>query len=477
MSRLARALPVALLVAGCVPSLEVEPREPETATPLSYIGSGTQTAPPPASEAPAPAQPSIKQFFADDPALTRLIDVALRRNQELLITNLEVDISNWEVLAKQGEYLPKVGVNASAGLEKVGEDTSQGRSDEAHRVKEHLPDYLFGLSASWEIDIWGKLRDARDGAAKRYLSGVEGRKFLVTGLVAEVASSYYELMALDNLLELLEQNLEVLSDALGVVRLQKQAGKVTELAVKRFEAEVLKNRSRLFVVRQEINETETRLNLLLGQYRQPVDRDSRGFGTRSSARIAQGLPAALLQNRPDVRQAELELEAAKLDVGVARASFYPAVSIDGELVYHSFRAASLVDTPASLAYLIAARISAPLWNRYELTATYFAANARQMQAVLEYERTIVRAFNEVANQLTAIQNLEGSQALLTQQVERLGESVAISGDLFRSARADYMEVLLTRREALEARMELIETRRKRMVAEVKLYRALGGGWE
>lgn len=481
---------VALGAAGCVPTLDTEPREAVTTVPDSYgpradaAGADSRTAAGGAGTLPAsaprdgrsPPPPSIQQFFTD-PRLRSLIALALENNQELHIAALEIDIAQYETLAREGEYLPKVGINVGAGMEKVGEDTSQGASDEHLNLKRNLPDYLFGLSASWEIDIWHKLRDAQDAAAKRYLSTIEGRKFLITNFVAEVATSYYELLALDNLLEVLKQNISIQQDALEVVRLQKQAGKVTELAVKRFEAEVLKNRSKLYVIQQQITETENRLNVLVGKFRQPIVRDSASFLARTATPVRTGVPSALLENRPDVKQAELALEAAKLDVDVARKRFYPSLELNAQVAYNSFKAATLVDTPASLAYLVAAELSQPLWNRKELTATYFTANSKQMQAVWDYERIIVRAFNEVTTQLAMIDNLGQSYALLGQQVERLEESITISSDLFSSARADYMEVLLTRRDALEAQMELIETKRQQMAATVKLYRALGGGWE
>lgn len=458
---------MSLLHAGCVPELQQEPREAVTAVPESYGG---------AQEEANSGQVSFREFFTD-PQLTALIDLALQNNQELNIALLEIDVAQAEALAREGEYLPKVGLNLGAGLEKVGEDTSQGRSDEGHNVSEHLPDYLVGLSASWEIDIWGKLRNAQEAAVKRYLATVEGRKFLVTGLVAEVADSYYELMALDNQLEVLEQNIDVQQTALEVVRLQKQVGRVTELAVKRFEAEVLKNQSRLYTIRQRITETENRINFLVGRFRQPVTRGSRELLVRAPEVVHAGVPSQLLENRPDVKQAELALEAAKLDVDVARKRFYPSFEINAGVAYNAFKMTTLVDTPASLAYLVAAELTQPLWNRKELTGGYFAASSKQMQAVLEYERTILAAFNEVANQLTMVQNLERSYELGAQEVERLEEAIAISSDLFRSARADYMEVLLTRRDALDAQMELIETKRRQLGAVVRLYRALGGGWQ
>jgi NodT family efflux transporter outer membrane factor (OMF) lipoprotein len=465
-ARVAAASWLALLGAGCVPGLQREPREAVTSVPDTYGGP---------AEALNSGALNFKEFFTD-PKLTALIDLALEKNQELNIALLEIDVAQSEVLAREGEYLPRVGLVAGAGLEKVGEDTRHGRVDEALDLREHLPDFVMGLSASWELDIWGKLRTAKEAAATRYLATIEGRRFLVTVLVAEVADSYYELLALDGQLAVLQQNIELQQTALDVVRLQKQVGRVTELAVKRFEAEVLKNRSRLYQVQQQIIETENRLNFLVGRFGQPVERDARDLMARAPTAVHTGLPSQLLENRPDVKQAELELEAAKLDVEVARTSFYPSLEINAGVVYNTFKAATLVDTPASLAYLLAAEVTQPLWNRKELTAGYFSANSKQLQAVFDYERTILQAFNEVANQLTMVQNMESSYQLRAQEVERLSESIAISADLFKSARADYMEVLLTRRDALDAQMELIETRRQQLGAMVRLYRALGGGW-
>ena len=313
-----------LLSAGCVPSLEgVEPREADTKVPAAYAGGRP-------AEATVSSQLSVNEFFTDH-QLTALISQALEHNQELQIAGLEIAISQFEVMAREGEYLPKIGALAGAGMAKVGDDTSQGRADEATRVKKNLPDYGFGLGLSWEIDVWGKLRNAKDAAARRYLSSVEGRRFLVTTVVAEVATSYYELLALDNLLEVLTQNIALQKDALEIVRLQRKVGKVTELAVKRFEAEVLKNQSRLYTVRQQINETENRINFLVGKYRQPVARDSSGFILRASTPLNEGVPSQLLTNRPDVKQAELELEAAKLDVDVARKRFYPSLGIEAAI--------------------------------------------------------------------------------------------------------------------------------------------------
>lgn len=455
-----------LVLTGCVvPTPPVEPREADRSVPPTWDGS---------EDAGNSADVSWEEFF--DPQLSALIDVALLNNQELNILSLEIGIAENEILARRGEYLPRVGVGAGAGIEKVGEFTSQGAADEATDLPTNLPDFRAGFFASWEVDVWGRLRKATKAAAYRYMASVEGRRFAVTRLVAELASSWYELQALDAQLEVLEQNIQLQQDALEVVRLQKQAGRVTELAVRRFEAEVLKNQSRRYSIRQSILQTENRVNFLVGRFPQPIARDIGDFIELDPESVQDGVPSQLLENRPDVRRAELELSAAELDVDVARARFYPSLEIEAEVGYESYSLHHLLETPESLFYGVGAGLFAPLLNRNTIEAGYFTANAMQMQAVLEYERTILAAYNEVANQLAMIGNLEQSLDLRSQEVARLTQSIEISTGLFTSARADYMEVLLTRRDALNAEMELIETKLRRMSAMVNLYQALGGGW-
>jgi outer membrane protein, multidrug efflux system len=460
---------VGLLAVGCAPSLKGnEPREPNKVVPGSFGDASSQGA-------TSTAQKKWSEFF-DSSELRALIDTALKRNQELNIRMQEIIIAQTEVSARKGEYLPKVNAGAGAGIEKVGKHTSQGASDEAHGVPENLGNFQFGLTGSWEIDVWKKLRNAAKAADLRYLSSIEGRNFMVTQIVAEIARSYYELIAIDNQLDVLKRNIEVQTDALEVVKLQKQAARVTELAVQRFEAEVLKNRSHLYDLEQEKVQTENRINFLVGRYPQPVSRDAEKFKGPLPDVVQAGLPSQLLENRPDVRQAELDLAAAKLDVKAAKAAFYPSLSIDAGIGYRSFNAAHLVATPESLVYGLAGNLTAPLLNRKAIEAQYRSANARQVQAVFNYEKTLLQAFTDVANQLAAVENLKQSYELQSKQVEALARSSEVSNILFQSARADYMEVLLTKRDSLEAEMELIETKKRQLQAMVNVYQALGGGW-
>ncbi|GAA0878291.1 TolC family protein [Algoriphagus jejuensis] len=472
ISRSLAAAFILLATWGCKIT-EPTSRAENTSTPESYIGSQDTT---------NVAQIKWADFF-NDPNLKSLIDTALSRNQELNMVLQEINISNNEIKARKGEYLPVVNAQAGAGMDKVGRYTRYGALEANNEIKpgqefpEPYTDFTLGVYASWELDVWKKLRNGKKVAVYNYLSSVEGKNFMVTQLVSEIASSYYELMALDNQLEILNQNIDIQKNALAIVKLQKEAAKVTELAVKRFEAEVAKNQSSIYVIHQRITETENRINFLLGRFPQPVLRSSENFAELMPTLVKAGIPSQLLANRPDIKQAELGLAAAKLDVQIAKANFYPSFRIVAGLGYQAFDPKFLFTTPESLLYSLAGDMVAPLINRNAIKANYNSANAKQLQAVVNYEQSILNGYIEVANQLAKVSNLEKSYGLKSQQVEALTQSISISNGLFRSARADYMEVLLTQRDALESRMELIETKMEQMNAMVNVYQALGGGWD
>jgi multidrug efflux system outer membrane protein len=424
------------------------------------------------------------RHFFTDPALINLIDTALKNNQELLITLQEIEISRNEIGIRQGKLLPAVNYRAAMGVEKVGRYTSQGAGDAGTDIKpgkampEPLGDFNLSAVASWEVDIWKKLRNAKKSAITKYLSTIEGKNFVITNLVAEIAGSYYELVALDNQLAIVKQNIALQNNALEIVKVQKQASKVTELAVKKFEAEVYSSQSLEFNILQQITETENRINLLLGRFPQPIVRNRSGItNTLLPQAVNSGIPAQLLTNRPDIKQAELELAAAKLDVKVARAEFYPSLDISASFGVQAFNPAYIARLPESLLYSLAGDLVGPLINRRAIKAEFYNANARQLQAMYQYERSIVTACVEVSSTLSKIQNLQKSYALKSKEVDALTQSITISGDLFTSARADYLEVLMTQRDALEAKLELVDTIKEQLLATVNVYKSLGGGWQ
>lgn len=464
-------LGICLVVASCTPSLA--PLAATKAVPQSFDKS---------IDTINTASTSWRTYFKD-PNLINLIDIALKNNQELQITLQEIEIAKNDIRVRKGALLPKVGIGAGAGIEKVGRYTSQGAGDASTEIApgQETPDPLGDLKiaayANWEVDIWKKLRNSKKAAVTRYLATVEGKNFVITSLIAEVANSYYELLALDSELDIVKQNIALQSNALEIVKFQKQAARATELGVQKFQAEVMASKSMEFEILQSIKETENKINFLLGQYPQEIKRDKTNFVDLMPSVINSGIPSQLLANRPDIKQAELELEAAKLDVKSARAEFYPSLDITANVGVNAFKASYLFTLPESLLYSLAGDLAAPLINRNALKAEYSSANARQIKALYNYERTILNAYLEVSNQLSKINNLEKSYDLKSQQVDALNRSIDVAGDLFKSARVDYFEVLMTQRDALESKLQLIETKKEQLNASVHVYRELGGGWK
>jgi NodT family efflux transporter outer membrane factor (OMF) lipoprotein len=420
--------------------------------------------------------------FFTDPNLSSLITTAIANNKEVAITIQRMQMAQNEIQARRGEYLPFVSIGAGADTEKVGKFTRNGAVEESLELDEQefpepLANFDVGLHASWELDVWKKLRNATKVAALEYMASVEGKNFLITNLVAEVANEYYELMSLDNQLANLNQYIQIQQNALGVTRELLNFGRTNSLAVKRFEAEVAKNESERYAINQRIVQTENHLNVLLGRTPQPITRSSDTLMTTEPAMVQTGVPTQLLARRPDIRQAELELQAADLNISVAKANFYPSFAIRAGVGFEAFKPGHLLDAPESLAYSVVGDVVAPLINRAAITAAYKNASAAQVQAAFEYEQTIITAFSDVATKVAAIDNLAQNYRLKSTQVDALNSSVDVANQLFSSARADYLEVLLAQREALEARNELIETKQKQLSAAVNLYRALGGGWQ
>lgn len=421
-----------------------------------------------------------REFFADQD-LVALVDQALLGNQELKILAQEVRIANYEIMARQGEYLPFVNVGAGAGLEKSSRFSREGAVEEnvpyepGEFLPDPYPDFLVAANLSWEVDIWRKLRNAKDAAALRYLGTQEGQNYVLTRLIAEVAENYFELLALDNQLDTLEKTIEIQKASLEIAIAKKENARGTELAVQRFQAEVRKNESEKLIINQEIIEVENRINYLLGRYPQPVQRSAANYLDLNLHDLSAGIPCQLLQNRADIRKAERELQAAGLDVKVARARFYPSLDITAGVGLRAFNAKYLLTTPESLVYNLAGELVAPLINKKAIRADYLSANAMQLQAVYNYQRTVLNAYTEVVNRMAKVENYTQSIEIKKQQLAALEASVESASQLFDNARAEYVEVLLAQRDMMEARMVLIETKKEQLGAVVNAYQALGGG--
>jgi NodT family efflux transporter outer membrane factor (OMF) lipoprotein len=336
---------------------------------------------------------------------------------------------------------------------------------------------MTGLQTSWEADIWGKLRNSKKAAISRYLGSIEGKNFVVTNLVAEVANTYYELLALDNKLEILRKTIQLQKNGLEIVKIQKEAAVANELAVKQFEAQLYNSQSQEFDLLQQIAENENKMNALLGRFPQNIVRDQTTFTAQMPKDIKVGIPAQMLKNRPDIQQAEQELIATKCDVRAARAAFYPSLNLTGSVGFQAFKTSYLFTTPESVIYSIIGDLTVPLVNRSAIKADFNKANAYQLEALFTYQRFILNGFVEVSNELSNIKHSEQTFSLKSKEAEALTKAVEVSIDLFKSARANYLEVLMAQRDALGATLELIEAKKQQFNSVTNIYKALGGGWQ
>lgn len=420
-----------------------------------------------------------------DPLLRSLIDSALSGNFDLKIANTNIDGAKAVVRLNRGIRLPELNLSLASGARKFGDYTMDGVgnfdtrfspniNDKQMIPQNPLPDYYMGFQSSWELDLWGKLKSKKKAAAARFIASNYARDLVLTGLIAEIASSYYQLIALDKELNILSENIALQQSALDMVKSIKESGLGNQLAVETMYAQLLNFKTTETEVKQMIIDQESYLSLLCGTYPEKIQRDS--MLSNLSSKLSSGVPSEMLLNRADIRQAEQELVASNADVHSAKMAFYPQLSINYSMGLQSFKAHLLLESPASLAYNLLGNLSAPLVNRRKLKSELMAASAAQKQAYLKYEKTVVSSFMEVYLSLTRIQNVQELVKLKEEEVAVIRQSVSTSTDLFIAGRAGYLEVILAQKNALKSQLELNEYQKQLNLETIKLYRALGGGW-
>jgi multidrug efflux system outer membrane protein len=421
---------------------------------------------------------SWRRFFAD-PDLVSLIETALANNQEFNIAIQDIEIAANEVKEQQAAYLPKVGLGFGGSYIRPSENTPEGVLDKIiERGFFKHPDFNLNLgpSLTWEVDIWKRLRNAKEAARLRMVAQYEVRNFLISRLVTEIARTYYELMALDTSLKILDANISIQEAAFHKMQALKRYAKANQLGVNRFEAQLNKTKSQRFETSQRIVEKENRLKFLSGRYDEaPIVRHSDQFMTMPVHELQTGVPVQLLENRADIRQAEAAIKAAKLDLKSVKAQLYPNLTIQAGAGFSGFDPA-LLFRPQSLFYNAVGGVTVPLINRKAIIARIQMADAYQTQTVLTYEQTLLEAYTDVLNQVSNIRNMEQAFDKKKREVVLLDESIVTANSLFKYAKATYVEVLLTQEEKLNAEKELVEVKMNLVGSRVDLYRALGGGW-
>lgn len=476
-SRLSRRLGVLLLVPMALCLLRCAPRTTDITIskkplPKSFGDS---------RKGPSVGTMAWRSYFADD-RLVSLISSALAENPDVRIALQRIELARAYVQQATGALLPKVFAGAGVGIQKYGRYTPEGAGNTdteiapGQRIPTHVGDFALGLQATWEIDAWGRLRSERQSAVARYLATVEGTSLVMTGLVADVATAYYGLLALDQTHHVLEQTVIRQQEALEVVRVQKLAGRANELAVQQFEAQVAEVKAMEAETAFRIREAENGINLLRGSYPQPIQRERVALLRDPRQSVATGVPSELLQNRPDVRAAEFDVQATQFDVKAARAAFFPSFDISAGVGFRAFNPRFLFATPESAVYSAGGSLIAPLVNRSAIEAQFAAAKASQVQAMYNYQKTILNAFVEVANGLAGLERGAKVVALRKEQKAAVEQTVTTADMLYRAGKANYLEVLMAQQRTLTTELELIGALREQHLASIFIFKALGGGW-
>lgn len=456
----------------------------------AVLGGCNRSAPKPLASQQLPldtaqvAMPNIQSWFVT-PALQQLIDSALRQQPDYLSSMAALQQARAELMARKYGLLPSVEVFAGRGLRRFGEYTIDGvgnfdtnfspniRPDQ--RMSNPLPDLQLSTRLSWELDVWGRLSNLKRAAAKRYLATEAGLHWQKTLLVAELASSYYELRALNEIQTIVKQNENLQLGGLNLVKIKLEAGRVTALAVQQFEAQLAETQALFHALEGDKLRAINRLNLQMGQVQGSLFDSLVGVDAPFESVAFSRVPAQALLARPDLKAAALQLEAAGADVKAAEAAFFPQIILSPEIGFQSFNPAQWL-SPASLAWNLVGGITAPVFARGNLRADLKRAQVQQTQAFQAYRKVALTAYTEILDALQQDRQLALQLEAKQRQVNSLREGVKSATELFAAGYATYLEVVLAQNNVLAAEIELAQVRLQRRINQVNLYRALGGGW-
>ncbi len=403
---------------------------------------------------------SWRQLFTD-PMLQDLIETGLENNTDLNIARLKVEEAEAMLMTSRLSYLPSVTLSPQGSVSGLA-------GEKATKT------YNLAASAEWEIDVFGKVLNAKRGAKAVLEQSEAYRQAVQTQLVATIANSYYSLLMLDKQLDITRQTAETWRENVHAMEVLKRAGQTTEMAVAQTRASQLSAEASVLSLERQINEMENSLSVLLGMTPQKIERstlDSQEFPDSLSV----GVPLQLLSRRPDVKQSEAELAAAYYATNVARAAFYPSITLSGSAGWTN-SAGAVVLNPAQWLLSAVGSIVEPLFNKGQNMANLKVAKAQQEEALLSFRQSLLDAGAEVNNALTQWQTARARIVLDEQQSESLRSALRSSELLMRHSSQNYLEVLTARQTLLQAELNATADRFDEIQGVINLYHALGGGY-
>ena len=414
------------------------------------------------------AQVSWRELFTD-PILTVHIEEALENNIDIRIAVQQIEAAGAYLKQARVSQLPTLGAGASA----IHQELSQGNPSAA--FNQNFTQYELSADLSWEADIWGKIRSNQKATRAAYMQSVAGHQAVKTALIANVASIYYQLLSLDQQLEITLETVANRESSLETIIALKEAGTVTEVAVKQTEAQLYRVRATVIDIKNQIRLLENAFSIILGEMPHAIERTDLER-QQIDTPLQFGVPAQLLRNRPDVVAAEYGLINAFQLTNVARSEFYPSLRISANAGYQSLQLENLLDANSLFASVIGS-LAQPIFNRRQIRTQYEVAQAEQEIAYLEFREALLIAAREVSDALYNYAAADEKLEIKTDEFEAYDLATEYSEQLLNNGFANYLEVLTARENALNARLELIQIRYNELDAIVELYQALGGGWQ
>lgn len=426
-----------------------------------------------------------REFFKDS-MLLDLIDRAVTNNMDMREAIANIEIANQIFLRSKAANLPEVQANLGQFVREYHSKNYYGNPAGNYYEDKSAPDNLYTnkvqhtshLQVSWEVDIWGKFRNKKEADLATYLKTQEAKKAVQTELVAEIAKGYYQLLELDAQLKVAETNAKLNDSILRIIELQYQAGEVTSLAREQTEAQKLVAQGLVPQLEKQVAIQENRLQFLTGENPKDIDRQQLEEYTKEEDSLLQvGVPLELLQYRPDVYAAELDLRRANAEVGVAQSYRYPSLNIDLTGGLDAMLGKNWFNIPGSLFGTIVAGVTQPIFNKRKLKTDFEVAKIERDKSEIDFQRKILLGVNEVSDALISLNKLEEQLVFIDQRVEVTQKTVGNAFMLFKSGLANYLEVLTAQSNAMESELDKVNLELQQRNERVNLYRALGGGWE
>ncbi len=417
-----------------------------------------------------------QDFFIEAP-LRPLIESALAKNNQMQLAFKNIEIARLQWRQSKWTQIPELQLSLQGSSSKPSENSLTGTNLNMALDQSHIEDYTVNLGLSWEADIWGKIKNQKKGALATYLQSEEVKKAVQTTLIAEVAKAYYNLLMLDYQLATAQKNAALNDRTQSIIQWQFEAGQVSSLAVSQAEAQRLNAEKLIPLFEQQIALQENALSVLTGTFPTSIERGSEIPQLPYNENLQTGIPAALLANRPDVKQVELALNIANAQVGMAKADFYPSLKIAASSGLNSFETSNWFTIPASLFGTLAGGITQPLLQRKRVKNQYDIALVQREKAVVNFRESVLVAVAEVSNALVSLEKLHSQQLVLENRTLVLQQSIGKAHLLFESGLASYLEVILSQGNLLASELELASNKRDLLTARVELYRSLGGGWQ